>query len=53
MTHRRRQVLAEIIRAAENGERMNLSAIARRCGFYDYRNARKVVDDLKEIALMN
>jgi hypothetical protein len=53
MTHRRRQVLGEIIRAAEAGERLNLSAIARRCGFYDYRNARKVVDDLKDMALAN
>lgn len=50
MTHRRRQVLGEIIRAAEQGERITLATLARRCGLYDYRKARRVLDDLKEIA---
>lgn len=47
MTHRRRQVLEEYIDAAQCGERISLAQIARRCGLYDYREARRIVSDLK------
>lgn len=49
MTHRRRQVLAELTEAMANGERITLARIARRCGLYDYREARRVVSDLKRL----
>ena len=50
MTHRRRQVLGEIIRAAHRGERLSLASVARRCGLYDYREARRIVADLRKLA---
>lgn len=49
MTHRRRQVLDEMTRAANRGERITLAALARRCGLYDYRHARRILNDLREI----
>lgn len=47
MTSRRRQVLERIIDAAQEGERLSLACIARTCGLYDYRDARRIVSDLK------
>lgn len=49
MTHRRRQVLEEYIDAAQDGERISLARIARRCGLHDYRDARRIVTDLKRL----
>lgn len=50
MTHRRQQVLAAIGDAIANGERVNLSHLARRVGLYDYRDARRILADLKAMA---
>lgn len=49
MTHRRRQILAEYADAARRGEPLSLAQIARRCGLYDYREARRIVSDLKRL----
>lgn len=49
MTHRRRQVLAEIADAVASGEPVTLARLARRCGLYDYREARRVMNDLKKM----
>ena len=49
MTHRRQQVLAEIADAVAQGERVTLASLARRCGLHDYRNARRIMSDLKRI----
>lgn len=49
MTHRRRQVLMAIADAAAEGRRPSLASVARRCGLYDYRDARRIVRDLSRI----
>lgn len=49
MTLRRRQVFAEIAEAAERGETITLSSLARRIGLYDYREARRIVRDLRQL----
>lgn len=49
MTHRRRQVLAEITEAAANGERITMAALARRCGLCDYREAARIARDLRKM----
>lgn len=47
MTHRRRQVLDELTELALNGSRVTTAELARRCGLYDYRDARRIIRDLK------
>lgn len=49
MTERRRQVLTAMTQAAERGERVSLASLARRCGLYDYREARRIVADLRKL----
>lgn len=49
MTHRRQQVFDEMTKAAERGERITLASLARRCGLYDYRHARRILNDLREM----
>jgi predicted transcriptional regulator len=46
MTKRRRQVLRKLTECAANGERVTMAELARRCGLYDYRVARRIVKDL-------
>jgi DNA-binding IclR family transcriptional regulator len=46
MTARRRQVLEAFAELAAAGERVRLAELARRCGLYDYREARRIVRDL-------
>src|SRR3546814_4372844 len=43
MTHRRRQVLAEIADAVANGEHITLASLARRCGLHSYNVAFWIV----------
>ena len=48
MTHRRRQVLDHFIqRSVEHSDPPSLSELARRCGLYDYRDARRIVRELQ------
>jgi hypothetical protein len=49
MTHRRQQVLQELSQAATNGERVTLARLARSCGLYDYREARRIMRDLNKL----
>lgn len=49
MTHRRQQVLAEHMEAAERGERISLARLARTCGLYDYRDAKRILADLRKM----
>jgi hypothetical protein len=49
MTHRRRQVLKALADASAQGERLSFANIARRCGLYDYREARRIVNDLRRL----
>lgn len=49
MTERREQVLDCIARYRTRGVLPSLSRIARECGLYDYREARRIVGDLKEM----
>lgn len=50
MTHRRKAVLAAAGAAIAQGERLTYSALARRCGLCDYREARRIFSDLKRMA---
>lgn len=52
MTHRRRQVLEEIMDAAAHGEQITLARLARRCGLYDYRHARRIKRDLERMSVL-
>jgi len=47
MTTRRKQVLAELESKALSGAQVTMAELARRCGLYDYRHARRIVKDLK------
>lgn len=49
MTPRRQRVLEALIDAAASGEHISLAKIARRCGLTDYRNARRIRDDLRRM----
>lgn len=52
MTRNRQRVFEEYVAASLRGERINLSRIARRCGLYDYRDAKRIVNDLKKMRLV-
>lgn len=52
MTRRRRQVLEQFADMAADGGRVSLANIARRCGLHSYRNARRIVSDLKEMGAL-
>lgn len=50
MTARRRQVLDAII---ESEEVPRFATLARRVGLYDYRDARRIVRDLREMGKLS
>jgi hypothetical protein len=52
MTHRRQQVLQDMVDCAAQGQRVTLASLARRCGLYDYRHARRIVNDLKNMGAL-
>ncbi|HEV8407332.1 MAG TPA: hypothetical protein VGQ34_05300 [Sphingomicrobium sp.] len=47
MTSRRQQVLQVYQERVELGEHVSLAELARRCGLWSYRDARRTLDDLK------
>ena len=49
MTHHRQKVLEEIAEAAKRGESITLARLARQCGLYDYREARRIKKDLERM----
>lgn len=53
MTHRRQQVFEQLTQAAAKGEPLSFASLARRCGLYDYRDAKRIVNDLRKIAALN
>ena len=52
MTHRRQQVLGKLSELAANGERVTMAELARCCGLYDYREARRIVKDLNSMGMV-
>lgn len=52
MTPRRKAVLDCISAYQERGFHVSLSRIARDCGLTDYRNARRVVVDLRNMGAL-
>lgn len=49
MTQRRKQVLEAYSEQAASGVPVRLAELARRCGISDYRNAKRVVADLRRM----
>lgn len=49
MTFRRRQVLEKYVDLTQAGERVSVSRLSRECGFFDYRNAKRVLRDLQSM----
>jgi hypothetical protein len=49
MTQRRRQVLEAYADAAADGQRISWAALARRCGLYDYRDAKRIASELQRM----
>lgn len=49
MTVRRRQAFDAITEAAANGEKITLARLARKIGVYSYRDARRIVGDLRKL----
>jgi hypothetical protein len=49
MTPRRLRVLETLVDAAQRGEHISLAKIARKCGLTDYRNARRIREDLRRM----
>lgn len=52
MTRRRQQVLQAYSERVEMGERISLAELARRCHLCDYREASRIVRDLKRMGQM-
>lgn len=52
MTPRRQAVLDCISGYRARGFHVSLSRIARDCGLHDYRDARRIVGDLKEMGVV-
>lgn len=52
MTPVRQRVYSELQRCVSNSERLTMAELARRCRLHDYRDARRVVTDLKAMGLV-
>jgi hypothetical protein len=52
MTKLRLQVLSEYAELAAKGERIRLAELARRCRLYSYRDARRVLNDLRSMGVV-
>lgn len=52
LTDRRKQMLSAIINGAAEGKPINFTRLANQCGLYDYRHARRIVKDLRRMALV-
>lgn len=51
LTPLRAEVLAQLSRSFAKREQLTLAELARRCRLYDYRDARRVIRDLKAMGL--
>lgn len=52
MTRRRRQVLDQYETAAKSGEPISMARLARQCGLYDFRDARRIVGELRKMGAL-
>lgn len=52
MTLRRRQAFDAITEAAANGESITPAHLARKIGVYSYRDAKRIVGDLKKMGAL-
>lgn len=52
MTQRRKQVFMAIVDDMASGRSYTYAGIARRCGMSDYRDARRIVQDLKKMGMI-
>jgi len=52
MTQRRQQVLTHYADMITTGEKVKLAELARRCNLCDYREARRIVGELKRYGAM-
>jgi len=52
ITTRRAQVLERYLEAAEAGERINRSRMARECQLGSYRNVSRILRDLSRLGLI-
>lgn len=52
MTSRRWQVFQAYSATIDAGERLSWSRLARECGLYDYREARRIVRDLERLRII-
>lgn len=53
LTDRRKQMLGAIIATVADGKPINFAHLANDCGLYDYREARRIVKDLKKLGHLN
>jgi hypothetical protein len=51
MTPNRRAAMREMALASTQGERITLAELARRCGMFDYRIARRALRDIERYGL--
>lgn len=49
LTDRRKQMLGAIIDGAAEGKPINFARLANECGLCDYREARRIVKDLRKM----
>ncbi|MFD1104594.1 hypothetical protein [Sphingobium olei] len=49
LTHRRQQVLAELVERAQGENRLPKREIMRRCGLHDYSSLLRIERDLKRM----
>ena len=52
MTHNRQRIFEEYVAASLRGNPPTLAELARRCGLHDYRDARRIVSDLRKMRLI-
>lgn len=51
MTHNRRAVLHAMAEASQRGEKIGLMELARRCGLYSYKEAKRTVTAIRRYGL--
>lgn len=52
MTKRRQQILREYENLAFHRQPVSYAELARRCGLFDYREARRIVNDLRKMHVL-
>lgn len=52
MTKRRQQILREYENMAFHRQPVTYAEVARRCGLFDYREARRIMNDLRKMHVL-